>query len=97
MAGKQTLLGLVYLWTETNTKEENKNMVECTASDIDELGKGCETIKLGDMNAHTGGMDGYTDLTDNMLLDMCERQELVVCNSTEKYDGTVILEVRDLH
>lgn len=96
VAGEQTLLGFVYLWTGANAKEENKKMLECIASDINELGGGCEIIILGDMNAHIEDMDGYTDSTGSMMLDMCERHDLVVCNSTEKCEGHITWEVGSL-
>ena len=93
VAGQMTLLGFVYLWTGAKAREENQEMVQCIEKDIDELGEECEIIILGDMNAHIADMDGYTDPTGRMLMDMCERHDLIICNSTEKCEGQITWEV----
>uniref|UniRef100_A0A6G5ACM2 Putative tick transposon n=1 Tax=Rhipicephalus microplus TaxID=6941 RepID=A0A6G5ACM2_RHIMP len=93
VAGQMTLLGFVYLWTGAKAREENQAMVECISKDIQELGGECEIIILGDMNAHIEDIDGYTDPTGKMIMDMCERLDLIICNSTEKCEGQITWEV----
>ena len=67
-------------------------MTECISRDITELGEGHEIIVVRDMNAHVEHLDGYTDSTENMLLDMCERHDLVLCNSSKKFEGLLTWE-----
>ena len=90
VAGEQTLLGFVYLWTGSNVKEENRRM-------INEQGEEHEIIIVGDMNAHIEDLDGYTDSTGNMLLDMCERHDLVLVNTSEKCEGLITWETGRSH
>lgn len=36
-----------------------------------------KSLSLGNMNAYTEDLDGYTGITGNVLLDLCEEHDLV--------------------
>lgn len=46
------------------------------------------------MNAHIEDMDGYTDTTGNVLLDLCEEHHLVFVNTEDKCPGRITGEAR---
>ncbi|MDJ1305866.1 MAG: reverse transcriptase domain-containing protein, partial [Candidatus Midichloria sp.] len=97
VAGEPTLLGVVYLWTGTGAKEENRKMLECISRDVSEVGEGSEIIIMGDMNAHIEDLDGYTDSTGSILLEMVEKHDLVLCNISQKCDGRITWETGSYH
>ena len=95
IAGKNTWLGVAYLWTGNGVREENEQMVNCLRRDINEFKSSVEIILLGDMNAHIEDLDGYTDHNGGMMLDLCQENELVIVNTENKCDGQITWESGD--
>lgn len=93
VGGKETWLGVAYLWTGNNCREKNQEIVDCMSADIKEFGNGAEIILLGDMNAHIHDLDGYSDTNGKLLLDLCEQHSLEIVNTGPKCDGQITWEV----
>ncbi|XP_070381155.1 uncharacterized protein [Dermacentor albipictus] len=93
MSGKETWLGVTYLWTGINCTEKNKELVECISADIRGFENGAEIVPLGDMNAHIQDLDGYTDNNGKLMLDLCEQHNLVIVNTGPKCEGQITWEV----
>ena len=89
VAGKQAFLGVVYLWTGSDSKEQNNELVNCLKNDINEFSALGEIILVGDMNAHIDDLDGYTDYNGSLLLNLCEEQNLIIVNRDYKCEGQV--------
>lgn len=89
VGGKKTRLGVAYLWTGNDAREQNKELVDCLRKDIKKFKESGEVILVGDLNAHIEDLDGYTDYSGSMVLDMCEEQQLVIVNREHKCDGQI--------
>lgn len=87
--GKNTWLGVVYLWTGSSAREENEEMVNCLRRDINEFKDSGEIIIVGDMNAHIEGLDGYTDHNGSLVMDLFQENWLVIVNTESKCDEQI--------
>ncbi|SCV66642.1 hypothetical protein ANAPRD1_01184 [Anaplasma phagocytophilum] len=54
-------------------------------------------IILGYMNAHIEGLDEYKELTGSISLELVEKHDLALCNTSRKCDGHITLETANLH
>lgn len=97
LAGRETLLGVAYLWSgdDSEVREKNEKLVSCIKRDLDQLRQSGEVILVGDMNAHIEDLDGYTDRNGKLVLDMCEDHNLIVVNRETKCEGQITWERGD--
>lgn len=92
IAGKNTWLGVAYLWTGSGVREANEEMINCLKRDINEFKGSGEVILVGDMNAHIEELDGYTDHNGSLVIDLCQENRLVIVNTENKCNGQITWE-----
>lgn len=65
---------------------------KCVPSYIRDRADSHGIVTLGDMDAHIEHLDGYTDTTGNMSLNLCEERDFVLVNTEDKCLGKISLE-----
>lgn len=95
LLGVPTAVCVLYLSVVSTHQAANAELLACVLNDARKWAKNQEIIIIGDFNGHVTELDGFTDASGRLLLQLADNLQLAIANLGQRCQGQTTWCARD--